>query len=66
VLASGYLSSGDRAQLADLGPAEPRAKDDLPHYLLAGGRLPVTAGRQGLEVDRARQERAQRGIIPLG
>jgi HD-GYP domain-containing protein (c-di-GMP phosphodiesterase class II) len=64
VLALRHPAGGDRKQLQDVVPGpEPAAQDDLPGHLAAGGGLPVTPGRQGLEVDRVGQQRAQRGPV---
>ena len=64
VLALGHPAGGDRAQLQDVGPGtEPVLEDDLLGHLPAGGGLPVAPWRQGLEVDRIGQQRAQRGAV---
>jgi len=64
VLAVEHPPVDHRAQFGDLVPgAEPPGQDDLLHRLPARFGLPVTSGRQGLEVDRIGQERAQRAGI---
>jgi len=64
MLALRHLAGADRAQLQDVGPgAEPVLEDDLLGHLPAGGGLPVPPGRQGLEVDRVGQQRAQRSAV---
>ena len=60
VLAPRHPAGGDREQFLDMVPGpEPAAEDDLADHLAAGGSLPVAPGRQGLEVDRVGQQRAQ-------
>jgi HD-GYP domain-containing protein (c-di-GMP phosphodiesterase class II) len=64
VLAFQHPAGGDRAQLQDVVPgAEPVPEDDLLDHLPAVAGLPVAPGGQGLEVDRAGQQRAHRGAV---
>src|SRR5215468_9187820 len=64
VLALRHPAGGDRAQLKDVGPGpEPVLEDDLLGHLLARGGLPVPPWRQGLEIDRVGQQRAQRRAV---
>src|SRR5215470_11347524 len=64
VLALGHPAAGDRTQLQDLVLSpEPVPENDFLGHLPAGGGLPVAAGRQGLEVDRVGQQRAQRSAV---